>query len=119
MSEKKKYTEEEIEILAEQAAQNAMNHYKYGVSCGECVFKGFLDLGLSDFPPETVALASGFGAGMGASHHTCGAINGGMLVIGTMQGRKDPYALPTFEERVDELNHPQKGVYARQGKYVR
>ena len=32
MSEKKKYTEEEIEILAEQAAQNAMNHYKYGVS---------------------------------------------------------------------------------------
>ncbi len=119
MSEKRQYTDEEIEALAEQASKNAMNHFKYGVSCGECTLKGFLDLGLTDFPAETVALASGFGAGMGASRHTCGAVNGGMLIIGTTHGRRDPYALPTFEERVDELNHPDTGVYARHGKYVR
>ena len=119
MSEKRQYTDEEIEALAEQASQNAMNHFKYGVSCGECTLKGFLDLGLTDFPAETVALASGFGAGMGASRHTCGAVNGGMLIIGTTHGRRDPYALPTFEERVDELNHPDTGVYARHGKSVR
>ena len=45
MSEKRKYTEEEIE-----------------------------------------ALASGFG-GMGHTRHTCGAVNGGMLVIGTIDCR--------------------------------
>lgn len=98
MSEKRQYTDEEIEALAEQASKNAMNHFKYGVSCGECTLKGFLDLGLTDFPAETVALASGFGAGMGASRHTCGAVNGGMLIIGTTHGRRDPYALPTFED---------------------
>ena len=119
MSEKRKYTEEEIEALAEQAAKNAMNHFRYGVSCGECVFKGFLDLGLTDFPPEIIALASGFGGGMGCTRHTCGAVNGGMLAIGTMHGRRDPYALPTFEERVDELNRPETGVYARHGQFVR
>ena len=65
MSEKKKYTPEEIEALAEQAAQNAMNHFKHGLTCAECVFKGFLDLGLTDFPPEIVALSSGYGGGSG------------------------------------------------------
>ena len=35
MSEKRQYTDEEIEALAEQASQNAMNHFKYGVSCGD------------------------------------------------------------------------------------
>ena len=119
MSEKRLYTEEEIEFLAEQASQNAMEHFKYGVSCGECVFKGFLDLGLTDVPVEAVALASGFGGGMGSTRHTCGAVNGGMLIIGTTKGRRDPYALPTFEERVDELNHEDTGVYARHGKFVR
>ena len=119
MSEKKKYTPEEIEALAEQAAQNAMNHFKHGLTCAECVFKGFLDLGLTDFPPEIVALSSGYGGGMGATYHTCGAVNGGMLAIGTMQGRKNPYALETFEERVDELNHEGTGVYPRHGVYVK
>ena len=119
MSEKRKYTPEEIEELAGKAAENATNHFKHGLTCAECVFKGFLDLGLSDFPPEVVALSSGYGGGMGATYHTCGAVNGGMLAIGTMQGRKDPYALPTFEERVEQLNRPETGVYPRHGAYVK
>lgn len=119
MSEQMIYTPEEIETLAEQAAANAMEHFRHGVSCGECVLKGFLDLGISDFPPETVALVSGFGGGMGASRHTCGAVNGGMMIIGTKKGRKNPYALPTFDERVVELNDPENGVYAHHGRYIR
>ena len=118
MSEKKIYTDEEIESLSNKAAENAMNHFKYGLTCAECAFLGFLDLGLTDFPPEVIALSSGFGGGMGGTKHTCGAVNGGMLAIGTMQGRKNPYALPTFEERVDELHHEMTGVYPRHGEYV-
>ena len=119
MSEKKKYTPEEIEALAEQAAKNATEHFKHGINCGECVFMGFLELGLTDYPPEVVALASGFGGGMGKTYHTCGAVNGGMLAIGTMKGRKNPYALPSYEERVDELNHEGSGVYSRHGAFVK
>lgn len=119
MAEKKIFTEAEIEELAEKAAQDAMEHFKHGLTCSECVFKGFLDLGLTDFGPEVIALSSGFGGGMGGTEHTCGAVNAGMLAIGTMQGRKDPYALPTFEERVEELHAEETGVYPRHGAYVK
>lgn len=115
----KKYSEEEIEMLAEKAAENAMEHFKHGLNCGECVLQGFLDLGITDYPHDIVGLVSGFGAGMGATGHTCGAVNAGIVVIGSEKGRKNPYAKPTFEERVDELNHPETGIYARHGDYIR
>ena len=115
----KKYTEEEIEALAEQAAQNAMGHFRNGLNCGECVLQGFLDLGLSDYPKEIVGLVSGMGAGMGETGHTCGAVNAGMVVISSMHGRKNPYEKESFEERVDQLHHPETGIYPRHGAYVR
>ena len=119
MSEKRTYTPEEIEALAEKAAQNAVEHYRHGLSCGECVLKGFLELGLTDYPPETVALVSGFGGGMGGTGHACGAICGGMMAVGTCQGRKDPYGLEAFEARVGQLRRPETGVYARHGAYIK
>ena len=119
MEEKKIYTEEEIEQLAEKASQNAMEHFKHGLNCGECVLQGFLDLGISEYPPEIIALVSGMGGGMGFTKHTCGAVNAGMVVIGSKQGRKNPYAKETFAERVDELHHEGTGIYPRHGDYVK
>ncbi len=63
--EKKHYTPEERAALAEKAAANAGEHFRHGLNCSECVLKGFLELGLTDYPPETVALVSGMGGGMG------------------------------------------------------
>ncbi|MBR0293195.1 MAG: C_GCAxxG_C_C family protein [Acidaminococcaceae bacterium] len=119
MEETKIYTEEEIEQLAEKASQNAMEHFKHGLNCGECVLQGFLDLGISEYPPEIIALVSGMGGGMGFTKHTCGAVNAGMVVIGSKQGRKNPYAKETFEERVDELHHDETGIYPRHAVYVK
>ena len=51
--------------------------------------------------------------------HTCGAVNAGMVVIGSKQGRKNPYAKETFEERVDELHHDETGIYPRHAVYVK
>ena len=119
MEEKKIYTEEEIEQLAEKASQNAMEHFKHGLNCGECVLQGFLDLGISEYPPEIIALVSGMGGGMGFTKHTCGAVNAGMVVIGSKQGRKNPYAKETFAERVDELHHDETGIYPRHAVYVK
>lgn len=58
MEEKKIYTEAEIEELAERASQNAMEHFKHGLNCGECVLQGFLDLGISGNPPGPPRLPS-------------------------------------------------------------
>lgn len=117
--DKKHYTPEERAAYAEQAAANAGNHFRCGLNCGECVLKAFLDLGLTNYPPETVALASGMGAGMGGTGRVCGAVNAGMLVLSAMHGRQDPYAKESFAERVDELHHPVTGIYPRHEAYLR
>lgn len=117
--EKKHYTPEERAALAEKAAANAGEHFRHGLNCSECVLKGFLELGLTDYPPETVALVSGMGGGMGGTGHLCGAVNAGMLAISSMHGRRDPYAKATMEERIDELHHPETGIYPRHAAYVR
>lgn len=119
MNGQKHYTEEERRRLADEAAALAGEHFRHGLNCGECVWKGFLDLGLSGFPPEIAALASGFGGGMGGTGHTCGAVNAGMLVISSMHGRKDPYEKETFEERFDQLHHEGTGIYPRHAEYIR
>lgn len=117
--EKKHYTDEERAALAEQAAANAGEHFRCGLNCAECVLKAWLDLGLTNYPPEIVGLVSGMGAGMGATGHLCGAVNAGMLVIASRHGRPDPYAKPTMEERIEELHHPETGIYPRHEEYVR
>ena len=61
----------------------------------------------------------GMGGGMGFTHHTCGAVNAGLVVISSEKGRKNPYARETFAERVDELHHPGTGIYPRHGAYVK
>lgn len=119
MTEKKHWTEEERKALAEKAAANAGEHFRHGLNCSECVLKGFLDLGLSDYPPETVGLVSGMGGGIGGTGHLCGAVNAGLLVISSMHGRRDPYEKETFEERLDQLHHPETGIYPRHAAYLR
>ena len=101
MEEKK--TGQSIEALQEQVSAAAKNYFKSGLNCGEAVVKAFLDLGLTDYPPEIVALSTGFGGGIGMTKNTCGAVLGGVMVIGAMKGRKDPLERETLSERVSQL----------------
>ena len=109
----------EVEQAAAKAEAAAMGYFKQGLNCGECVFQGYLDQKMTDLPPEVVALASGMGGGMGFTKHTCGAVNAGLLVIGSRHGRKNPLAKATFEERVEELHRPETGIYPRHDAYIR
>ena len=113
------FDQETIDRLAEDAARRAMEHYKHGLNCAECVLQAFLDLHISDYDPSIVGLVSGMGGGMGHTGHTCGAVNAGMVVVSAEKGRKNPYAAPSAKERVAELNAPETGVYARHRAYLR
>ncbi len=117
MSEKL-YNGMTVDEIADKVADLAKENFKIGLTCSECVFKAWLDMGFTDYPPEVVGLASGMGGGMGESRHTCGALNGGMLVVSSRQGRKNPLAKENFEERVAELHDPDTGVYPKHFKYV-
>jgi C_GCAxxG_C_C family probable redox protein len=64
----------------------AINIFEDGFNCAQSVVAAFLEeTGL----PERTAyrIACGFGAGMGRRQQTCGAITGGIMVIGMKYGR--------------------------------
>ena len=64
----------------------ALGVFEDGFNCAQSVVAAFLDqTGL----PEQAAyrIACGFGAGMGRRQQTCGAVTGGVMVIGAKYGK--------------------------------
>ena len=102
----------------EEMIKLAGNYYNVGLNCSECVLKSWLDLEETSYPPEIIALASPFGAGIGKTRNTCGALIGACLAAATVKGRKDPLEKETMKERVEELNG-KDGVYEFFGNMVR
>lgn len=113
------YTPERVEELSKEAARRAMEHFRHGLNCAECVVQAFIDLGISSYDPSIVGLVSGMGGGMAHTGHTCGAVNAGLVVVSAEKGRKNPYGAASTQERIAELNAPETGVYARHGAYLR
>ncbi|KXL54180.1 putative redox-active protein [Anaerotignum neopropionicum] len=108
-------SEEQNELtLVEQATQNSSNYFRQGLNCTECIMCTFLDIYNKDMPRECMALATGFGSGMGETKNTCGAITGAVMALSSVIGRKDPFAKETVRERILEL----KGVYSLVGEMV-
>ena len=68
--------------------ETAVRKFLEGYNCAQSVLYAFCDdLG---FDPDTgLRLATGFGAGMARSQEVCGAVSGGLLVLGLKFGRGD------------------------------
>lgn len=81
----------ETETMA-KARQQASEYFRQGLNCAECVLRAFLNDHETDLPDGIIRLASGFGAGIGATRNMCGAISGAVLALGVVKGR-DPFAL--------------------------
>lgn len=92
-----------LDEYKEKIKNDSRNYYREGLNCSECVFKSFLDLGISGFSQEVVALSSGFGGGIGMTKNTCGAVLGASLSVAATKGRKNPLSKETAEERIEEL----------------
>lgn len=103
-----------LENIMAEAESIARNYFRQGLNCSECVYRTILDLYESNLPDETICLASGFGGGMGHTKNTCGAITGAVLALGSIRGRKNPFAKETPAERAHEL----KDVYAPFGDMI-
>ncbi len=105
------------EELIKAAEENARNYFRQGLNCAESVLKSFIDSGITDFPPEVVALSSGFGGGIARTKNACGAVLGACMAIGTVHGRKDPLAKTEMRDRVEEL-YGANGIYAFYRKFL-
>ena len=70
----------------ESKSEVALAKFGEGFSCSQSVFYSFCDE--LQFDKNTaLKLACGFGGGMGRKGEVCGAVSGGILVIGIKYGR--------------------------------
>jgi len=89
----------------ESKSEIALAKFTEGFSCSQSVFYSFCDE--LQFDKNTdLKLACGFGAGMGRKGEVCGAVSGGILVIGIKYGRgenDDPSAKELTYAKTREL----------------
>ena len=61
--------------------------------CSEAIVKTFIEELDLPLPDEVIAMASCFPLGMGYAGCACGAVTGGLMVLGYVFGRTEPYDL--------------------------
>ena len=66
--------------------EKAVQKFSEGYNCAQSVFYAFSD-GLQVNKDTTLRLACGFGAGMARKQEVCGAVTGGIIVLGAKHGR--------------------------------
>lgn len=94
---------------AQALRERAENLYRSGqFLCSEAVVYAFNEAMDDPMPPEIVRLASGFPVGMGAlgtGGCTCGALSGGVMVLGMVYGRSTPgEEAPLVLDKAKELH---------------
>ena len=70
----------------ESKSEIALAKFGEGYNCAQSVFYSFCD-DLQFEKDTALKIACGFGGGMGRSGEVCGAVTGGILVIGTKYGK--------------------------------
>ncbi len=69
----------------------------------QSVFKGVAELYQLEFPPEALRLLSGFTAGAGFTGEICGALSGGIAVLGYIYGNDQPMDRETYQTFVNTI----------------
>jgi C_GCAxxG_C_C family probable redox protein len=70
----------------ENRTEIAVSKFSEGYNCAQSVFYSFCDALRFD-KNAALKMACGFGAGMGRKGEVCGAVSGGIMVIGAKYGR--------------------------------
>lgn len=90
---------------AGNSIDDSVYYFKNGFYCSEALLKAFnehYDLGLTS---DLLKIATGFGAGFGASKCSCGSLTGGVMVLSLVAGRNSPEESETQAFDVVSLLH--------------
>jgi C_GCAxxG_C_C family probable redox protein len=72
--------------------QQAFHYFQSGFHCAEAISKAILEFHAGEQSADLPRIASGFGGGIGKSKEdVCGALSGGIIAIGYLYGRMNPY----------------------------
>lgn len=77
----------------ERVEMYAIENYKKGLNCSECVLEALVREGALNLPREMIGMCVGFGGGIGLQGGPCGALTAAVLANGIRYGRKDPYTV--------------------------
>lgn len=86
-------------------AEIAVNKFKEGYNCAQSVFYSFCD-DLNIKKDTALKIACGFGGGMARKQEVCGAVTGGIMVLGAKLGRgekDEPEIMSENYKKVREL----------------
>ena len=97
------------EEVKERVREAARKYFRGGANCAETAFLALVEAGLVELPPETVAIATAFGGGIGLYGGMCGALAGSVMGVSAVHGRKKPLE-GTQQEIVDRL-YGNPGLY--------
>ena len=54
-----------LEERMQMAGDIAMNYFRQGLNCTECVMRAFMDMHDTGLPEEVICMGTGFGGGIG------------------------------------------------------
>jgi C_GCAxxG_C_C family probable redox protein len=88
-------------------SESALEYFKTGFNCAQSVLTPFREqFGLTE--DHCLKMACAFGAGMGRTQQTCGAVTGALMVLGLHfgKGKKDDNSkkIYTYEKAVEFMN---------------
>lgn len=78
------------EVSLKKLQKDAEDNFRNGFFCCEALAAAVRSNFDLDVPEEIIAMASGMAVGIGRSGCTCGALNGGVMVLGMFFGRTQP-----------------------------
>ena len=71
--------------------RTAENHYSSGFNCAESVCRAITETYRPEDSQDAVRSAGYFGGGIAGTHdEVCGALSGGIIALGLLQGRSKP-----------------------------
>ena len=98
-------------------AQLAVAKFASGYNCAQSVLFSFCDdLGLDK--NKALKMACGFGAGMGRKEEVCGAVTGGIMVIGAKYGRGENEDRSATEAAYVKIREFMDRFSQRHGTYI-
>ncbi|MDI6743460.1 MAG: C-GCAxxG-C-C family protein [Smithella sp.] len=100
-----------------ERSEQAIAKFAGGFNCAQSVLFSFCDdLGLDK--EKALKIACGFGAGMGRKEEVCGAVTGGIMVIGAKYGRGENEDRKTTDKTYVMIRELMNQFSQKHGTYI-